>query len=94
MPTLPALTTRHVLCLRVGQFQIELVDDLGAHAHPFFPTSRADVGQYLLAERVREIRRQRDGRDWEVVMQPPVNRVLSVSRARLPGLLRQFGETA
>ncbi len=44
--------------------------------------------------RVREIRRQRDGRDWEVVMQPPVNRVLSVSRARLPGLLRRFGERA
>ncbi len=43
--------------------------------------------------RVREIRRQRDGRDWEVVMQPPVNRVLPVSRARLPGLLRRFGET-
>ncbi|MEE8061497.1 MAG: LytTR family DNA-binding domain-containing protein [Gemmatimonadales bacterium] len=44
--------------------------------------------------RVREIRRQHDGRDWEVVMQPPVNRVLSVSRARLPGLLRHFGERA
>ena len=44
--------------------------------------------------RIREIRRQRDGRDWEVVMQPPVNRVLSVSRARLPGLLRHFGEKA
>ncbi len=44
--------------------------------------------------RVREIRRQRDGRDWEVVMQPPVNRVLPVSRARLPGLLRHFGEKA
>ncbi len=44
--------------------------------------------------RVREIRRQRDGRDWEVVMQPPVNRVIPVSRARLPGLLRHFGERA
>ncbi len=44
--------------------------------------------------RIREIRRQRDGRDWEVVMQPPVNRVLPVSRARLPGLLRHFGERA
>ncbi len=41
--------------------------------------------------RVREIRRQRDGRDWEVVMQPPVNRVLPVSRRRLSGLLRRFG---
>jgi DNA-binding LytR/AlgR family response regulator len=42
--------------------------------------------------RIREIRRQRDGRDWEVVMQSPVNRVLPVSRARLPALLRHFGE--
>ncbi len=42
--------------------------------------------------RIREIRRQRDGRDWEVVMQPPVNRVLPVSRGRLPALLRHFGE--
>ncbi len=40
--------------------------------------------------RIRQIRRQRDGRDWEVVMQPPVNRVLPVSRRRLQGLLRRF----
>ena len=42
--------------------------------------------------RVREIRRQRDGRDWEVVMLPPVNRVLPVSRRRLSGLLRRFAD--
>ncbi len=42
--------------------------------------------------RVREIRLQRDGRDWEVVMTPPVNRVLPVSRARLNGMLRRFGD--
>ncbi len=42
--------------------------------------------------RVREIRLQRDGRDWEVVMTPPVNRVLPVSRARLNGVLRRFGD--
>ena len=42
--------------------------------------------------RVKEIRLQADGRDWELVMQPPVNRVLPISRRRLPGLLRRFGE--
>jgi len=42
--------------------------------------------------RIREVRPQRDGRDWEVVMQPPVNRVLPVSRRRLPGLMRRFGD--
>ncbi len=41
--------------------------------------------------RLREIRLQSDGRDWEVVMHPPVNRVLPVSRRRLEGLLRRFG---
>jgi DNA-binding LytR/AlgR family response regulator len=41
--------------------------------------------------RVQEIRLQRDGRDWEVVMRPPVNHVLPVSRRRLPGLERRFG---
>ncbi len=42
--------------------------------------------------RIREVRPQRDGRDWEVVMQPPVNRVLPVSRRRLSGLMRRFGD--
>ncbi len=41
--------------------------------------------------RVREIRPQRDGRDWEVVLKPPVNRVLTVSRRRLAGLMGRFG---
>ena len=40
--------------------------------------------------RIREIRPQRDGRDMEIVMQPPVNRVLPISRRRLQGLLRRF----
>lgn len=40
--------------------------------------------------RVREIRPQRDGHGSEVVMEPPVNRVLPVSRRRLAGLLRRL----
>lgn len=40
--------------------------------------------------RIREIRPQPDGRDYEVVMQSPVNRILPVSRRRLTGLLRRF----
>ena len=42
--------------------------------------------------RLREIRPQRDGEDWEVVLRPPVNRVLPVSRRRRRGLARRFGE--
>lgn len=40
--------------------------------------------------RVREIRPQADGRDLEVVMDPPVNRKLPVARARKQELLRRF----
>ena len=40
--------------------------------------------------RVREIRPQADGRDLEVVMDPPVNRKLPVARTRRQGLLRRF----
>ena len=42
--------------------------------------------------RVREIRLQRDGEDWEVVLRSPVHRVLPVSRRRLRSLWRRFGE--
>ncbi len=41
-------------------------------------------------QHVSEIRRRKTGPDWEVVMKPPVNRVLPVSRARLAGLLECF----
>jgi len=42
--------------------------------------------------RVRELRRQRDGVDWEVKLEPPVNRVLPVSRGSLPGLRKLLGD--
>ncbi len=41
---------------------------------------------------VRLIRLQSDGRDWEVKMQPPVNRVLPVARDRLAALREAFGD--
>jgi DNA-binding LytR/AlgR family response regulator len=37
--------------------------------------------------RVSELRKQGDGVDWEVKLEPPVNRVLPVSRGELPKLL-------
>jgi DNA-binding LytR/AlgR family response regulator len=42
--------------------------------------------------RIHEIRLQRDSRDWEIALRPPVNRVIPVSRSRLRGLLRRFGQ--
>ena len=39
---------------------------------------------------VREIRRRGQGRDWEVKLRSPVNRVLPVSRSALAELLAAF----
>jgi len=37
--------------------------------------------------RLRELRLQRDGVDWEVKLEPPVNRVLPVSRSELESVV-------
>lgn len=42
-------------------------------------------------ERVRQIRRRAQGRDWEVKLEPPVNRVLPVSREAYTALLKRLG---
>ena len=52
---------------------------------------RVHRGWTVNLRRVGELRAQRDGRDWEVVMKPPVNRVIPVSRAQLRALLLRFG---
>jgi DNA-binding LytR/AlgR family response regulator len=41
---------------------------------------------------LRQVRRREDGRDWEVRMQPPVNRVLPVSREAWRELRKMLGE--
>ena len=38
------------------------------------------------------LRLQADGRDWELKLKPPVNRVLRIARDRLEGLRTVFGE--
>lgn len=38
-------------------------------------------------DRIRLVRRRRRGQDWEVRLEPPVNRVLPVSERELPRLL-------
>ncbi len=43
-------------------------------------------------DRIREVRLQADGRDWEIKLEPPVNRVLPVSRSELARLWQAFGE--
>lgn len=42
--------------------------------------------------RVHLIRRRDEGRDWEVKLEPPVNRILPVSRGAMAKLWRAFEE--
>ena len=47
--------------------------------------------QYVVnLRRIRLIRRREDGRDWEVKLEPPVNRVLPVSRGASAKLWQAF----
>ena len=41
--------------------------------------------------RINEVRRRSDSQDWEVKLDPPVNRVLAVSRGRLTALWQALG---
>ena len=43
-------------------------------------------------DRVTEVRRRSSGRDWELKMEPPVNRVLPVGRTRVEALWAAYGE--
>ncbi len=43
-------------------------------------------------DRVRQVRRRSSGEDWELKLDPPVNRVLPVSRSALAALWAAFGE--
>ena len=44
--------------------------------------------------RVRQVRRRPSGEDWELKLDPPVNRVLPVSRGALAAVWAAFGEEA
>ena len=43
-------------------------------------------------DRVAEVRRRPPGRDWELRLEPPVNRVLRIARGRLGALWAAYGE--
>lgn len=42
------------------------------------------------ADRVAEVRRRPGGRDWELKLEPPVNRVIPVSRGRAGALWKAY----
>ena len=43
-------------------------------------------------DRVSEIRRRANERDWELKLEPPVNRIVPVARDRVKGLWAAYGE--
>ena len=45
------------------------------------------------ADRVVEVRHRSTTRDWEVKLEPPVNRVLPVARGRIGALWAAYGES-
>jgi len=64
-------------------------------------TARFPNGQFVLVhrstavnvDRVAELRRRENGRDWELRLEPPVNRVIPVARDRVPELWAAYGES-
>lgn len=52
---------------------------------------RAHRSYLVNTARVQEIRRREDGRYWELVLDPPVNRVLPVSDSGFDELLAAYG---
>jgi DNA-binding LytR/AlgR family response regulator len=63
---------------------------------PRFPAGlfvQTHRGYAVNVDRVAEIRRRRGSeRDWELKLEPPVNRVLPIGRTRLRALLAAYGE--
>ena len=43
-------------------------------------------------DRVDEVRRRANGRDWELRLEPPVNRVIPVARGRVAALWAAYGD--
>jgi DNA-binding LytR/AlgR family response regulator len=55
---------------------------------------RIHRGYTVNVARIRLLRLQADGRDWELKLEPPVNSVLPIARDRLAGLRGALGEPA
>jgi len=56
---------------------------------PFVQVHRSLV---VNADRISELRRRPNGRDWELRLEPPVNRVLPIARGRLADLWAAYGD--
>jgi DNA-binding LytR/AlgR family response regulator len=80
------IRTRHAEALSDVRELAEMLPLLEVHG--FYRVNRSQVANL---RRIREIRRDSDG-GWELKLDPPVNRVLPISRRRAAGLWDAFGE--
>jgi DNA-binding LytR/AlgR family response regulator len=63
-------------------------------------TARFPKGLFVLVhrsaavnvDRVAEVRRRTNGRDWELRLEPPVDRVIPVARRRVAALWAAYGD--
>lgn len=69
------------------------VRSLGEVLHAYLPHGflRIHRGHAVNLRRIREIVRRKEGREWQVRLQPPVNRVLPISRSYVAELWAAFG---
>jgi len=58
-------------------------------AHDFLRVHRNHL---VNLRRVKEIRRRKQGKDWELKLEPPVNRILPISREALAQVWAAYGE--
>ena len=79
-------------CLSVGAPPGDL-RHLGTLIKQFLPYGflRIHRNHAVNLARIQEIRRRKGREDWEVKLEPPVNRVLPVSRGQVGKLLKVFG---
>lgn len=77
-----------------GRRNLRDVRSLGEILERFPPQLfvRVHRSRVVNVDRVAEIRRRPNGRDWEVRLEPPVNTVVPVSREQLPVLWKAYGE--
>ena len=76
---------------RTPLLDVRPLGDVAPHFEPF-GFVRVHREHAVNIARIRLIRMQADGRDWELKLEPPVNRVMPIARDRLEGLRVALGE--
>lgn len=71
----------------LGQLAKQHLHDVRSWA--FFQSHRSYA---VNPDRVSEVRRRERRRDWELKLEPPVNRVIPVGRSHLAALWAVYGE--